>query len=355
MASLDLSPGTPPPLSYTPTMAADVQSPLAPRAATLPFDPRLDLFAEIAKLKKERNALLLAHYYQDSDIQDIADFIGDSLELSRRARDAKSYDVICFCGVHFMAESAKCLAPDKIVVLPDMEAGCSLAEACPPEKLAAWKAAHPDHVIVAYINTSAATKALCDWICTSSNAEKVIQAIPKGKKILFVPDRHLGAWLIRRTGREMELWPGSCIVHETFSARKLAAMKERYPGALVVAHPECDESVLAVSDFVGSTSKLLGYVVESPATTFIVATERGILHEMRKRAPGKILLEPPFEAGADAAKGACASCNECPHMKRNTLEKVYLALRDLQPRIEIAEDLRRRSLVPLERMLSIVS
>ncbi len=324
----------------------------APRSAAV-IDPRLDLFAEIAELKKSRKALLLAHYYQEPDVQDVADFIGDSLELSKRARDAKDCEVICFCGVHFMAESAKCLAPGKIVVVPDLEAGCSLAEACPPEKLAAWKAAHPDHLIVAYINTTAATKALCDWICTSSNAERVIRAIPADRKILFVPDRHLGAWLVKRTGRAMDLWPGTCIVHETFSARKLVAMKERHPGAEVIAHPECDASVLAVADFVGSTSRLLEHVATSPVRTFIVATETGILHAMRKRAPEKELLEAPFDVGSDAAFGACASCNECPHMKRNTLEKVYLALRDLRPRIEIEEGLRRRSLVPLERMLSL--
>ncbi|MFN0204931.1 MAG: quinolinate synthase NadA [Planctomycetota bacterium] len=314
-------------------------------------DPRLDLFVEIAKLKKERKAVILAHYYQDPDIQDIADFIGDSLELSKKARDAKDAEVICFCGVHFMAESAKCLAPDKIVVLPDLEAGCSLADACPPELLKAWKDAHPDYTVVAYINTSAATKALCDWICTSSNAEKIIHAIPANEKILFVPDRHLGAYLIKKTGRPMELWPGTCIVHETYNARKIVALRARHPGARIIAHPECDASVLAESDFVGSTSKLLQYVVESAHTEFIVVTERGILHEMKKRAPGKTLIEPPFDL--DVAKGACSSCNECPHMKRNTLEKVYLALRDLQPRIEIKESLRLAALKPLERMLSI--
>jgi quinolinate synthase len=333
-----------------------VTVPLDPTpAASAPqaLDPRLDLFAEIERLKRERRAVILAHYYQEPDIQDIADFIGDSLELSKRARDAKDADVICFCGVHFMAESAKCLAPTKTVVLPDLEAGCSLAEACPPEALAAWKAKNPDHVIVAYINTTAATKALCDWICTSSNAERVIRAIPEDRKILFVPDRHLGAYLVKKTGRPMELWPGTCIVHVTFSARKMVEMKTRHPRARLIAHPECDERVLALADFVGSTSKLLQYAVESQDSEFIVATERGILHEMRKRAPGKSFLEPPVEVGADAAKGACASCAECPHMKRNTLEKVYLCLRDLSPRIEIDEDLRRRALVPLERMMSL--
>ncbi|MBI3817923.1 MAG: quinolinate synthase NadA [Planctomycetes bacterium] len=336
-----------------------VTNPFSPPLA-VPHDPKfcavppgIDLLEAIVQLKKERNAILLAHYYQEGDIQDIADFVGDSLELSRRARDAKDASVICFCGVHFMAESAKCLAPDKIVILPDLEAGCSLAEACPPEALAEWKRRHPDYTIVAYINTSAATKALCDWICTSSNAEKVIRAIPENEKILFVPDRHLGDYLIKKTGRKMELWPGSCIVHETFNARKIVALKTRHPGAKLIAHPECDASVLEHAEFVGSTSKLLEFVITDPAAEFIVATERGILHEMRKRAPGKILLEPPVDTGPDAAKGACASCNECPHMRRNTLEKVYLALRDLQPRIEIGEELRLAALRPLERMLSL--
>lgn len=323
-----------------------------PVGTPAPIDPRLDLFEEIARLKRERKALLLAHYYQEPDIQDVADFIGDSLELSKRARDARGAEVICFCGVHFMAESAKCLAPEKIVVVPDLEAGCSLADVCPPEALAAWKARHPDSVVVAYINTSAATKALCDWICTSSNAERVIRAIPEDRKILFVPDRHLGAYLIKRTGRAMELWQGTCIVHETFSARRILELKARTPGARVVAHPECDESVLTIADFVGSTSKLLQYVVESPDRVFIVATETGILHEMRKRAPGKTLLPPPVPA-ADSAAGACASCSECPHMKRNTLEKVYLALRDLRPRIEVDPELRVKALIPLERMLAL--
>lgn len=328
-----------------------ILTPAAPARSAV--DPGLDLFDAIEKLKKERKAIILAHYYQEPDIQDIADYIGDSLELSRRARDAKDAEVICFCGVHFMAESAKCLAPSKIVVLPDSNAGCSLADACPPGALAAWKERNPGHTVVAYINTSAATKAHCDWICTSSNAERVIRAIPPNEKILFVPDRHLGAYLVKRTGRAMELWPGSCIVHETFEARHLVALKTRHPDAKLIAHPECDASVLDQADFVGSTSKLLQYVVDDPCLKFIVATERGILHEMRKRAPGKILLEPPFETGADAAKGACASCNECPHMRLNTLEKVYLALRDLQPRIEINEALRLRALAPLERMLSL--
>lgn len=315
--------------------------------------PPTDPFAEIERLKRERRAVILAHYYQDPDIQDVADHLGDSLELSKRARDARDVDVICFCGVLFMAETAKILAPDKIVVVPDLEAGCSLAEGCKAEQLAAWRAAHPDHVVVAYINTTADVKALSDWICTSSNAERVIAAIPRERPILFLPDRHLGAYLARKTGRPMDLWPSTCIVHETFSARKLVALKARHPEAEIIAHPECDASVLGVADFVGSTSQLLKRVAEGAAPAYIVATERGILHEMRKRAPGKRLLEAPFDVGADAAFGACASCNECPHMKRNTLDKIVAALRDLSPRVELEEGLRRRALVPIERMLAL--
>ncbi|HKE01330.1 MAG TPA: quinolinate synthase NadA [Planctomycetota bacterium] len=320
-------------------------------SAPVAVDPHLDLFAEIERLKRERRALVLAHFYQEPDIQDVADALGDSLELSKRARDARDVDVIAFCGVHFMAETAKILAPDKIVVVPDLEAGCSLAESVDPRALAAWRAAHPEHVVVSYINCTAETKALSDWICTSSNAERVIRAIPEGKPILFVPDRHLGAWLVKQTGRPMDLWPGTCIVHETFSARKLVAMKERHPDAEVIAHPECDASVLAHADFVGSTAKLLRRVIDAPARRFIVATEKGILHEMRKRAPGKELLEAPFDA--ELGRGACSACNECPHMKRNTLEKLHLALRDLAPRIEMDEELRRRARVPLDRMLAL--
>ncbi len=315
------------------------------------IDPTLDLFEEIERLKVERKAVILAHYYQDPDLQDIADHLGDSLALAQAARAAKDAEVILFLGVHFMAETAKILCPDKTVVLPDLEAGCSLADACPPEKLAAWRREHPDHVVVTYINSTAATKALSDWICTSSNAQRVIDAIPKEKPILFCPDKNLGAWLAKTCGREMELWPGTCIVHETFSERKILALLSEHPDAELIAHPECEEAVLRHAHFVGSTSKLLKRVVEGEAKKYIVATETGILHEMRKRAPDKILFEAPTEEHM-REDGTCG-CRECPYMKLNTLEKAYLALRDLRPRIEIDEELRRRALRPLERMLAL--
>jgi quinolinate synthase len=316
---------------------------LEEKIAALPSD--LDLEAEILRLKTERNAVLLAHYYQDSEIQDLADFLGDSLALAQAAESTEA-EVIAFAGVHFMAETAKILNPERIVVVPDMEAGCSLAEACPADELAAWKAAHPRHKVVAYINCTAATKAQADIICTSSNAEKVVRSIPEDEPILFVPDKNLGAWLIKQTGRKMDLWPGTCIVHETFSERKIIAEKAAHPGALFIAHPECEAHVLEHADFVGSTSKLLSFVQENPAEEFIVGTETGILHQMRKLAPGKRLIAAPYD------EGGCA-CNECPHMKLNTLEKLYLCLRDLEPRIEMEAELRERAKLPLERMLSL--
>jgi quinolinate synthase len=312
-------------------------------------DPGLDLFAEIARLRKQRKAVILAHYYQDPDIQEIADFLGDSLELSKRARDAKDAEVILFCGVHFMAETAKIVNPSKIVVIPDRDAGCSLADACPADQLRAWKALHPDHYVVMYINCTAATKAESDMICTSSNAERVINSVPVHRPILFGPDKNLGAWLIKKTGRHMDLWPGTCIVHESFSERKIAALKARHPDAKFIAHPECEEHVLRLADFIGSTSKLLQFVQTDPAKTFIVGTETGILHTMHKAAPDKELIPVPYEDRT----AACTGCNQCPYMKLNTLEKIYLALRDLRPRIELPEDLRRRALVPLERMLAL--
>lgn len=304
-----------------------------------------DLHGAIERLRRERNAVILAHYYQESDIQDIADEIGDSLQLARAAQTTDA-DVILFCGVHFMAETAKILNPERIVLLPDLAAGCSLADSCPAPVLAAWKARYPDHKVVSYINCSAGVKALSDVICTSSNAERVIQSFPADQKILFAPDRNLGAWLAKRTGRELLLWPGTCIVHETFNERKLAELRVQHPDAKVIAHPECEPTLLQTADFVGSTSALLAYVTRSDAPTFIVATEPGILHQMHKAAPDKLLLPVP---GMDEN---CA-CNECPHMRRNTLEKVYLALRDLQPRIEMAEDLRLAALLPLERMMAL--
>ncbi|MFO1078202.1 MAG: quinolinate synthase NadA [Planctomycetota bacterium] len=318
-------------------------------SATQPVDPSLDLFAEIDRLREQRKAVILAHYYQDPDIQDLADHLGDSLELAKRARDARDAEVILFCGVHFMAETAKIVNPGKIVVIPDLEAGCSLAEQCPADQLRAWKQRHPDHWVVMYINCSAATKAESDIICTSSNAERVLAAAPAGRPILFGPDKNLGAFLAKKLGREMTMWPGACMVHETFSSQKIAALKARYPDAKFIAHPECEDHVLVLADFVGSTSKLLEFVTKDPGTRYIVGTETGILHTMKKHAPHKELIPVPYEDRT----AACQGCNQCPHMKLNTLEKIYLALRDLKPRIELPEDVRRRALVPLERMLAL--
>ncbi|MFQ5503589.1 MAG: quinolinate synthase NadA [Planctomycetota bacterium] len=310
------------------------------------IDPSLDLFEELERLKAKRSAVVLAHYYQEPDLQDIADFIGDSLALAQEARAATDKKVILFLGVHFMAETAKILCPEKTVVLPDLEAGCSLADACTAELLAAWRREHPDHVVVTYINSTAATKAVSDWICTSSNARRIVDRIPRDQPILFAPDRNLGAWLSKELCREMELWPGTCIVHETFSERKILALKAQHPEAELIAHPECEAAVLRHADFVGSTSKLLERVTIGSAETYIVATESGILHQMKKQAPDRLLIEAPVEDGE-------CGCQECPFMKLNTLEKAYLALRDLKPRITLDEGLRKRALVPLERMLSV--
>ncbi|MBM4063292.1 MAG: quinolinate synthase NadA [Planctomycetes bacterium] len=318
-------------------------------SAAPPVDPRLDLFAEIDRLRQQRRAVILAHYPQDPDIQDLADHLGDSLELAKRARDARDAEVILFCGVHFMAETAKIVNPKKVVVIPDLEAGCSLAEQCPPERLRAWKRAHPDHHVVMYINCSAGTKAESDIICTSSNAERVIRSIPAGKPILFGPDKNLGAWLVKETGRPMDLWPGACMVHETFSSRKIAALQAKHPDAKFIENPECEDHVLVLADFVGSTSRLLEFVQRDPGTKYIVGTELGILHTMHKAAPHKELIPVPYEDRT----AACQGCNQCPHMKRNTIEKIYLALRDLRPRIELPEDVRARALLPLERMLAL--
>ncbi len=309
------------------------------------IDPSLDLVEEITKLKKERNAVILAHYYQDSDIQDVADFIGDSLQLSQQAATT-SADVICFAGVHFMAETAKILSPQKIVVLPDLEAGCSLADGCPADKFAAWKSLHLSSVVVSYINCSAEVKALSDYICTSSNAEKIIRAAyDTGFNVLFAPDKNLGNYLVKKTHIPMTLWQGSCIVHETFSERKLIGLKTRYPNAKILAHPECEEQILRMADHISSTTGILRFAVDSPNMEFIVATESGILHQMQKAAPHKTFIPAPPEA-------SCA-CNECPFMKKNTLEKVYLALRDLDPQINMSEDLMNRARVSIDRMMAL--
>jgi quinolinate synthase len=302
----------------------------------------LNLEEKIAKLKKELNAVILAHYYQESEIQDIADFVGDSLDLARKAKST-SADVIVFAGVHFMAETAKILNPDKLVLLPDLEAGCSLAESCPAPLFKAFREKHPDHISITYINCTAEVKALSDIICTSSNAEKIIQQIPPEKPILFAPDRNLGRYLIKKTGREMLLWDGSCIVHETFSERKLIELKLEHPEAKIIAHPECEEIVLNRADFIGSTSKLLKFVQEDSSDKFIVATESGILHQMKKLVPGKTLIPAPPEENC--------SCNECPFMKLNTMEKLYLCMKNKEPEILLDPDLMKRALTPIERML----
>jgi quinolinate synthase len=316
--------------------------PLADRV--LAIDPTLDLDDEIARLKKERNAIVLAHYYQESEIQDVADFIGDSLQLAQAAKKT-SADVICFAGVHFMAETAKILNPDKVVVVPDLDASCSLADGCPPNAFAAWKAAHPGSVVVSYINCSADVKAQSDYIVTSSNAEKIVAQIPVDKTVLFAPDRNLGAYISKKLARDMVLWQGSCIVHETFSERKLVALKERHPDALILAHPECEPHVLAHAHYIGSTTGILKFASTSPARAFIVVTEAGILHQMQKACPDKTFIPAPPDAN-------CA-CNECPHMKRNTMEKLYLSLRDLEPRLEMPASLIERARVPIDRMLAL--
>jgi quinolinate synthase len=307
----------------------------------------LDLRAEIEKLRKERNAVILAHYYQKPEIQDLADFVGDSLELSRKAAETDA-DVIAFCGVRFMAETAKILSPEKIVILPDMEAGCSLEDSCPPETFKAFRAAHPDHIALTYINCSAAVKALSDIIVTSSSAEKILSQIPKDQKIIFGPDRHLGGYLKRKVGRDMLLWPGVCIVHEAFSESELLKLKAQNPGVPVAAHPECPPHVLDHADYVGSTSGILEYAKTMPGDALIVATEPHIIHQMEKAFPDKTFI------GAPGADGNC-NCNICPYMALNTMEKLYVALRDLQPRIELDEDLRVAAKKSLDRMLEMAS
>ncbi len=307
----------------------------------------VDLRAEIERLRRERNAVILAHYYQTPELQDLADFVGDSLELSRKAAETDA-DVIAFCGVRFMAEVAKILSPHKTVILPDMDAGCSLEDSCPPDAFGAFRSRHPDHISLTYINCSAAVKAHSDIIVTSSSAEKIINALPADQKILFAPDKHLGAWLSKKTGREMLLWDGTCIVHEAFSETELLKLKALHPAAPVAAHPECPAHILDHADMIGSTSAILKFAVESPSGTIIVATEPHIIHQMEKAAPDKVFI------GAPGADGKC-SCNMCPYMALNTLEKLYLSLRDLEPRIEVPEPLRLRALLPLNRMLAIAS
>ena len=303
-----------------------------------------DIFDEIAALKKRKNAVILAHYYQDGDIQDVADFTGDSLELSRKAATTNA-DIIVFAGVHFMAETAKILNPSKKVLLPDLKAGCSLASSCPPDLFGRFKAKHPDAAVISYINCSAEIKALSDYICTSSNAEKIVRAIPADQPVIFAPDRNLGAYLAKKTGRPMILWNGSCIVHEIFSEKKLVQLKTRYPDAPIIAHPECEEPVLRHADYIGSTSGLLKFTQSNPAKRFIVVTESGILHQMKKASPDKEFIPAPPD-------NSCA-CNDCPYMKLNTLEKLRDCLLRETPEISMIEELRLRALKPLERMLAI--
>ncbi|MCD6075899.1 MAG: Quinolinate synthase [Rhodospirillales bacterium] len=307
------------------------------------LDPLLDIESEINRLRREKNAVILAHYYQAPEIQDIADFVGDSLDLSRKAAETDA-DMIAFCGVKFMAEGAKILSPQKTVVLPDMEAGCSLEDSCPPDEFRKFREAHPDHISLTYINCSAEVKALSDIIVTSSNAEAIVRQIPENQKILFAPDRHLGAFLAKKTGRDMVLWQGSCIVHEQFNERELVKLIVRNPDAKVAAHPECPDSVLRHAHHVGSTKSLLDYVTNDPSKKFIVATEQQIFHQMQKARPDAVLLATP---GAD---GSC-SCANCPFMAKNSLEKLYLAMLNEAPRIEMPEELRLKALKPLQRML----
>ncbi|MEW6336161.1 MAG: quinolinate synthase NadA [Acidobacteriota bacterium] len=315
-------------------------------ALHVPTDPDAVL-SEIVRLKRERGAVLLAHYYQTAEIQDLADFVGDSLELARAAQRAEARTIV-FCGVKFMAEVAKILNPDADVLLPDLEAGCSLEESCPPDAFAAWREEHPGHVSLTYINCSAEVKALSDIIVTSSSAETIIRQLPPEQPILFAPDRHLGAYLQRRTGRNMELWPGTCVVHEQFSVRALTELKIGHPQARVAAHPECPDAILSLADHVGSTSSILRFVQESPSREFLIATEPGIIHQMEKAAPGKLFIPVP------GGSGECA-CNECPYMRRNTLDKLLACLRDGRPKLELGEGLRVAALRPLERMLAMTS
>lgn len=310
----------------------------------LKIDPALDLFEEINYLKKKKNAVILAHYYQDSDIQDIADYIGDSLGLAQEAQKSKS-DIILFAGVHFMAETAKILNPSKKVLIPDLKAGCSLADSCPPEQFAAFKAKHPDHVVLTYINCTADIKALSDVIVTSTNAVQIVESFPKDQKIIFAPDKNLGAYINKKTGRNMVLWDGSCMVHEIFSLEKLIKLKVQHPNAKIIAHPECEEKILEHAEFIGSTTALLNYTKKSADKEFIVLTETGILHQMQKASPNKTFIPAP-------PNNSCA-CNDCPHMKLNTLEKIYIALKHEQPELLMNEELIHKAKAPILKMLEL--
>jgi len=306
----------------------------------------IDLIAEINKMRKEKNAIILAHYYQDGAIQDIADYVGDSLGLSQKAAEANA-DMIVFCGVHFMAETAKILNPTKKVVLPDQKAGCSLSDSCPASAFKPFVDAHPDHVVITYINCSAEIKALSDIVCTSSNAEKVVNSVPLDKPIIFAPDKNLGKYIMEKTGRKMLLWEGACIVHEAFSIDKILDLHKKYPNAQIIAHPESETPVRKVANYIGSTSGMIEYVKTSDCKEFIVATEAGILHKMKKEVPHKSLIPAPIHQNVTCA------CSECPYMKLNSIEKLYLCMKYELPDIEVPEEIRKRALLPIERMLEI--
>ena len=308
------------------------------------IDPSLDLFTEIERLKKEKNAVILAHYYQEPDIQDVADFIGDSLGLAEQAKKTDA-EIIVFAGVHFMAETAKILNPGKKVLLPDLKAGCSLADSAPAPLFKAFKEKHPDYLIISYINCSAEIKALSDIICTSGNAEKIIESVPKEQPIIFAPDKNLGAYLNKKTGRNMVLWNGACMVHEIFSLEKITKLKIRHPQAKLIAHPECEEAVLALADYIGSTTQLLKYSIADSCRQYIVATETGILHQMQQSSPQKSFIPAP-------PTNSCA-CNDCPHMKLNTLEKLYVCMQYETPELLMDENLRLGAKKSMDRMMEI--
>ncbi len=307
-------------------------------------DPTLDLYDEIEKLKKQKNAVILAHYYQEGEIQDIADYIGDSLGLSQQAAKTDA-DIIVFAGVHFMAETAKILSPTKKVLLPDLKAGCSLADSCPPHLFKKFKESYPDHLVITYVNCTAELKAMSDIVCTSSNAVQIVESLPADQKIIFGPDRNLGAYVAKKTGRDLVLWNGACMVHEIFSREKITKLKERHPNAKLLAHPECEEHILQMADYIGSTTGILKYATNSPEKEFIVATESGIIHQMEKDNPDKTFIPAP-------PNNTCA-CNDCPHMKRNTLEKLYLCLKNEMPEITLPADIIEKAVKPIERMLDI--
>jgi len=309
-----------------------------------PIDPSLDLIQEIKRLKEEKNAVILAHYYQEAEIQDIADYIGDSLGLSQEAAKTDA-DVIVFAGVHFMAETAKILSPSKKVLLPDAKAGCSLSDSCPPHLFAKFKEQYPDHLVITYVNCTAELKALSDIVCTSSNAVEIVESLPKDQKIIFGPDRNLGAYVKKKTGRDLVLWNGACMVHEIFSQDKIDRLRAEHPNAKFIAHPECEDHILASADYVGSTSGMLKFTINDPATTYIVATESGIIHQMQKASPGKTFIPAP-------PNNACA-CNDCPHMKLNTLEKLYNCLKYESPEITLDDSVIARAQRPIERMSEI--